>query len=424
MGKNPIEVCYNSINHKVYVRRSGGSSIIIIDGATNEIIDSIIGIPGVHALVYNFLNNKLYCAYGHQKDSVLVIDCATNQIIKRILNTSCGGRSLFTPLNNKVYFANYISNSVSVIDCERDSLIKIIEEGIGEGPTAFCLVENKNKIYIINTWEGTVSVISSESDSVIKVIPIAPRPCAIGYNFKNKKIYVGHMYDPIISVICVEGDTLITQINVGAECQETIAYDSVYNKIYIPTMDYVAVIEGENNVVIDRIYLNGYPWVIFYNPLNKKIYCSYYGWRQFLVSIIDTKTRQVIDTIPLNRIGAFYPFCLNLWENRVYIPHAWSDPSGNPMDSVISVIRDVSRMKESSRFSFEIKYFPNSIKPEFIGLPNYVENVKIYNISGKLIKKKEKSSFKISLKSLKKGIYFIKTKASKREYLKKFIIIK
>ncbi len=70
---------------------------------------------------------------------------------------------------------------------ERDSLIKIIEEGIGEGPIHLCLSEHNNKIYCVN-WGGNVSVISSDLDSVINVISVAPCSHSMCYNLRDKKV--------------------------------------------------------------------------------------------------------------------------------------------------------------------------------------------------------------------------------------------
>ncbi|MEO0113746.1 MAG: T9SS type A sorting domain-containing protein [candidate division WOR-3 bacterium] len=423
VGKNPTSVCYNPINHKVYSLNRRGSSISIIDAATNQVIDTIFVNNPFGEIVYNSQNNKIYCLSGSSQDSIVVIDGATNQIILKILNPSSGGRLLYNPINNKIYCFNCDANDVTVFDGERDSLIKIIQYGIGDGPVKGCIAFQFNKIYCFNTWDGTVSVISSDIDSVIKVIPVASRPGGIGYNFKNKKIYVSHIYDPVVEIIDAEKDTLITTINLGASSWGSISYDTVYNNIYIPADYYVAVIDGETNVIIDRIYFSGALYETFYNPINKKIYCSYVRIHpifQSIIGIIDTKTRQVIDTIPLNILGAFFPFCLNPRENRVYIPHAWVDASGTPRDSVISVIKDEVSIKESqSSSSFEIKYFPNPSKPDFLILPINVESVKIYDVNGKLIKKAKGQ--KISVKEIKTGIYFVKIFTTEKEYIKKLI---
>ncbi|MEO0088146.1 MAG: T9SS type A sorting domain-containing protein [candidate division WOR-3 bacterium] len=310
---------------------------------------------------------------------------------------------------------------------ERDSLIKIIEEGIGEGPIHLCLSEHNNKIYCVN-WGGNVSVISSDLDSVINVISVAPCSHSMCYNLRDKKVYVGHLYNPVVEIICTEGDTIITTINVGSDIVPFgICYDSIHNKIYISTgANYVVVIDGETNNIIDVIYFYGWPWIVFFNPLNKKIYVSYENpWipESSFVGIIDGSTGRKIDSISLYRRGAYYPFCLNPQENRVYIPHAWCDANGNPMDSVISIIKDNSEISESSTCFFEIKYFPNSFNPEYIILPFWIENIEIFEISGKLIKKERRGNI-IFLKNLKSGVYFVRMSSFKKEYIKKLLIIK
>ena len=75
-------------------------------------------------LVYNSLNNKVYCA-NRSGDNVTVIDGATNSVITTI-SVGSGSRAFaWNPIQNRTYVANYWSFTVSVI---RDSIISGIEE--------------------------------------------------------------------------------------------------------------------------------------------------------------------------------------------------------------------------------------------------------------------------------------------------------
>ncbi|MCS7250365.1 MAG: T9SS type A sorting domain-containing protein [candidate division WOR-3 bacterium] len=72
-------------------------------------------------------------------------------------------------------------------------------------------------------------------------------------------------------------------------------------------------------------------------------------------------------------------------------------------------------------FSFDTRFKINKLKQQYLILPNYVEKIEIYDVNGKLIK--EDKGYKISLKGIKSGIYFLKVIAQQKLYIKKLIII-
>ena len=125
VGDGPIALVYNPINNKVYCANDNSSNVTVIDGATNAVITTI-GVVGdrpwsLRALVYNPTNNKVYCADDY-RDNVTVIDGAMDSVIVTI--TVGGGPIAFTwnPIQNRTYVASHdyidkshYSSSVSVI---------------------------------------------------------------------------------------------------------------------------------------------------------------------------------------------------------------------------------------------------------------------------------------------------------------------
>ena len=61
---------------------------------------------GPCALVYDSVNNKVYCA-NNGSDNVTVIDGASNQVITTVAAGSCPCALCYNPQDNKVYCANY-----------------------------------------------------------------------------------------------------------------------------------------------------------------------------------------------------------------------------------------------------------------------------------------------------------------------------
>jgi YVTN family beta-propeller protein len=97
--------------------------VTVIDGATNSVITTITVGNNPDALVYNSINNKVYCANAGS-NNVTVIDGVTNSVITTIPVGSWPRAFAWNPVQNRTYVANYNGSSVSVI---RD--VTGIEEG-------------------------------------------------------------------------------------------------------------------------------------------------------------------------------------------------------------------------------------------------------------------------------------------------------
>jgi YVTN family beta-propeller protein len=106
---------------------------MVMDGASNSIVAEVsmetldMGDLDIHfipcALVYNRVNNRIYCA-NYWGDFVTVIDAkgdsaiATIRVGERPLDLVCSADG------SKVYCANFGGSSISVIACSRSTWLK------------------------------------------------------------------------------------------------------------------------------------------------------------------------------------------------------------------------------------------------------------------------------------------------------------
>jgi len=127
-SSEPIALCYNPLDNKVYCVNYGSDDVTVIDGATNQVIATSSAGDGPYALCYNPLDNKVYCAnYG--SGDVTVIDGASNQVLTTIGVGVEPVAFCHNPQQNRIYVANYWSSSISVL---RDSAGGIEEVANGE----------------------------------------------------------------------------------------------------------------------------------------------------------------------------------------------------------------------------------------------------------------------------------------------------
>ena len=89
-------------------------TVYVIDGATNEVVDTIsLGNVPV-SFAFNPINNNMYVT-DHTIDTVHVIDSSTNTVVDTIVVGSHPIGIAFNPTNNYMYVANRDSDTVSVI---------------------------------------------------------------------------------------------------------------------------------------------------------------------------------------------------------------------------------------------------------------------------------------------------------------------
>lgn len=145
VGKSPVGVSANTINNMIYVTNHISNTVSVIDGKINKLSTTIgVGSSPV-GIAVNALINKIY-ATNIQSSTVSVIDGRVNKVIKSItVNPSLrrvegtGDPVLNMPIltqfpliaslvavdsiSNMVYVTNTGSNTVSVIDGNKDAVI-------------------------------------------------------------------------------------------------------------------------------------------------------------------------------------------------------------------------------------------------------------------------------------------------------------
>ena len=340
-----------------------------------------------NALVYNSVDNKIYCANEYD-NNLTVIDGATNDSIATI---QVGGRPLalvYNPSGNRVYSADYYT-TVTVIDGAGDSVITRIDPGGGGDPGPLVYNPAHNKLYSATYLGSFIHVYDGAGDSVITWIPVG------GGNHLS---------------------------------QQSLAYNPTYDKVYCANEgnDNVTVIDCAADSVITTIAVGAWPVAVVYDSNNDKIYCANRGSGN--VTVIDGATDSVITTITVGD----YPWALtwNPLYNRTYV--------ANYLGSSVSVIRDATGIEEGDEIAAlldrlgtrnDITIYPNPAQSVFtVHSLTPLHSIRIYNILGELVKTEDVSEFRkerrVSLKQMSAGVYFLKVKTNDKEFIKKLIVTK
>jgi YVTN family beta-propeller protein len=79
------------------------------------------------------------------------------------------------PHTNMMYVANYLDNTVSVIDGENNTKIGN-DIPVGSSPEAIGVNEDTNTIYVANNWDNSVSVIDGKANKVVAKVTFSTEP--------------------------------------------------------------------------------------------------------------------------------------------------------------------------------------------------------------------------------------------------------
>jgi DNA-binding beta-propeller fold protein YncE len=239
-------LCYNSRDDKIYAF-GGVQGVAVIDCATDSIIKIITQPYSLSGFViWDSIGNKVYCGSGVFYDLVTVIDCANDSVIA-VISTNVYGPTgavsnvyrrklyiggdgndagavidevadtliknyqpiyysfevplIWNSLEDKVYWPNY--DSIYVINCQNDSIIKYIELS-GQSMECMYLLPWSNRLYttIYNRASSfnLLYVLDCRNDSVISQMRFGRIAISITHNSQNHLIYISDEYDSALYV--------------------------------------------------------------------------------------------------------------------------------------------------------------------------------------------------------------------------------
>jgi YVTN family beta-propeller protein len=128
-----------------------------------------------------------------------VIDGATNQVVDSIaLDKTPWGLAL-NPDTGRIYVANTFDNSVSVIDATSKAVVATVPVGTEPGGLAV----NPTTAHIIVTNEGSndVTIIDGAANSVIATLPVGAGPRGVAVNPVTNLVYVANREGDTVFVI-------------------------------------------------------------------------------------------------------------------------------------------------------------------------------------------------------------------------------
>lgn len=212
----------DKVNRRLYV--SHGTSVNVIDLATEQPVGSIDNMKGVHGIAIVNKLNRGFISDG-KANAVVAFDLKTLKVIATIALTDANGPDaiMYDPYSNRVFSFNGESNNSSVIDPATLKQVGTVALG---GAPEFAVADGKGKIYNNLEDKSSLNVIDSKTLKVIKNYPLAPcgGPTGLALDAASQRLFTVCRENKGVSVVDINTGKVITTLPIGAGV-DAVAYD-------------------------------------------------------------------------------------------------------------------------------------------------------------------------------------------------------
>ncbi len=286
VGVTPAGLAVTPDNKFVYVGNNnnygitGADSVSVLDAATNLPKTTIFhpSFNEPYTITINAAGTKAYVTNSNGT-TVTIIDIATNTVSGVITGFDGPSGFAITPDQTKAYVNNYGGPSgvqsgngktVRVVDLQSNAIVGA-PITVGTAPAGLAVTPNGAFVYVINYIDGnpttgTISIIRTSDNTVVGTIPGFSGPFDIAITPDGKFAYVTNFgsnnfapYGTTLSVVDLSNNTIIKTINLGIQPSGLAitpdgkyAYASNYNTLYAvgaPTFADLTPGQGTVNII-------------------------------------------------------------------------------------------------------------------------------------------------------------------------------
>jgi YVTN family beta-propeller protein len=304
---------------KLYIVNKISRNIEVFDLSTgNEVAEIPIDLESHEAAALYGQNKVVVTNYGtvdRDRNRIKVINTKTNKIEKTIHlkgNARSNGIVAF-PEANKVVIIDYSSNHLSILNVENNTIEKQIQTK-QKMSNLVVLHPNKAIAYVTNKESNSVSVIELDKNKVIKIIPCGWGTESLDITPDGSEVWATNTKESSITIINTTTNQVIKTLRSGKDplklkfsvdgkhCLVTNAGDgtiAVYNqksKNKIKTIH----IHGKSTILERILYHTPYPVNILMHP--NGLYAFVANSNANKIEVIDMRTFTIVSTIGTGKI--------------------------------------------------------------------------------------------------------------------------
>jgi len=260
-------------------------------------IDAILNVPAFpDRLCYNSVNDKVYCLC-YEAESVAVIDCASNVVVRSLALDDSPEDLCYNPTRNKVYCA--ADTILWVFDGASDAVITSFRFRPG-AHWALCYNSQNDRVYYSYgelSGPDSVCVVDGESNAIIARIQAGGWYHMLGYHKPSNKVYCTENSNTV-TVIDGAGDSVVASVPVGG-MPDQICSNPQDNKVYCANDSdngTVTVIDGASNAVLATDPIGSMILDLCYDSVDDRVFCL----AESGFSVIDGASNHVVGTVPVD----------------------------------------------------------------------------------------------------------------------------
>lgn len=163
LGKPFDALAIDSENHRLFCAHTGANALYVVDLETNQLTQTISGLPGVRSVLYLPESRKIYASVAGD-DSIVVIDGTSFEITRRIPTESAPAAMALAAPQGKIFVSDELARAVVVIDAAREIVLSVLRFESRTGTLQYDSVAKK--IYLNLPDANQLAVIDPESGAV------------------------------------------------------------------------------------------------------------------------------------------------------------------------------------------------------------------------------------------------------------------
>ncbi|WP_192563946.1 beta-propeller fold lactonase family protein [Pseudomonas gozinkensis] len=272
VGDSPSNVLATPDGSRVYVCNYKGSSVSVIDTASQTVIKTI-SVEQEPSGIAVHPNGLVVYVCSYSTAAVSVIDTRSLTVITTVKIGGYLTGIVVHPSGSRIYACQYYSGAVAVIDTQNMRVIKTIENLPASYRVA--IHPDGSHVYVTRLGYSSVSVIDTRSETVIKTISAGQKPRSIAVRPGGTVAYVTDYDGGTVLMIDTRSLTVITVFGVGRN-PESVAFHPDGSRAYVSlhTDNLVAVIDTQSHAVINTVSAGQSPGGITVLPDGTLLYVT------------------------------------------------------------------------------------------------------------------------------------------------------
>lgn len=283
----PTGVAVNPITNRVYVASRNNDRLMVLDGATNEVIDIIPVGDEPFGVAVNPVTNKIYVS-TFEGGELYVIYGPTNRVIGVV---RLGPGLTYVGVNsvtNRVYAVSHGLNGLFVLDGDRDSVTKIVGTGDpGIGAFGLAVSETLDRVYVSNRDTHDIAVFKGSGtllpDQRIDPKPDRSEPFQLGFNPNTDRLYAmlaptGNVKQVQSYAVTASDHQLLGTVGVssgGRDGGGGVAINTATDHVIVTNSESnsISIIDGsETERLLATVPVGRNPYGVAVNPTTGRIY--------------------------------------------------------------------------------------------------------------------------------------------------------